>query len=120
MAAIQDNGTEGQGEKGSPGDVVGLREADQEMFTHYPVATGSTPGEEAELLPTLYPQRERQAPSYYSPGSAETAIALVMTNISQLEPSTVEEALNRTDADDWKAAIDSELQSLQKAWNLVY
>lgn len=90
----------------------------QDLLTYYPVH-GSEKDE--DNAPRRYPQRERQAPSLYTPGSAKSPRVLSMKGASLLEPLTVEEALRSADASQWKAAIDSELSSLRKhgTWEVV-
>ena len=67
-----------------------------------------------------YPRRERKQTSFYNPGSANTAKYSKNSHNTEL-PSTVKEALGMYDGDEWKKAIDSELESLGKhhTWKVV-
>ena len=103
----------------------------QELLTHYPRApsteeNSSTHSEERnrpdeETLGTRYPRRDRKAPEFYSPSSANIGRALVMTHSDTEPPTTVEEALSQPEGDKWKAAIESELNSLKRheTWEVV-
>lgn len=63
-----------------------------------------------------YPSRNHRSPQYYTPGQVNVANA-----IDEKEPDGIEEALSGGESTEWKAAVISELKSLQKhgTWRIV-
>ena len=61
----------------------------------------------AKSSESKYPQRERERTEFYQPESSYLAELYS-------EPTTVKESMNGNEADCWKDAIDSELQSLRQ------
>ena len=60
-----------------------------------------------------YLQRDRRAPSFFSPGSANIANSFAGINDALPDPSSIQEAMEREDAVNCKEAIESELESLR-------
>lgn len=128
--ADQNEEESGQGPAGHEMQDTGIPDAGQlDILTYYPGTGIDAQVEEqdaeeqdsVEGASSRYPQRERKAPSYYTPGSAKTAQDLQILEFAQPEPITVKEALACEDADDWKEAINAELKSLGKhdTWEIV-
>ena len=68
-----------------------------------------------------YPQRDRHAPSFFTPGSAKISDAFAGIDDALPDRSSIHEALEREDAVKWKEAIESELESPRKhgTWEAV-
>ena len=109
----------------------------REKLTHYP-PSASPPelpdtGQDVENVnhgsgevspPTAeprYPRREHRSPAYFKPTSAKLTRALATMTDRPKVPSTIKEAFVQHDAADWRAAVNSELESLRQheTWEIV-
>ena len=97
-----------------------------EALTYYPekLDVNSNDCEESEGADQSgqprYPRRERRPPLPYSP-QANVASAFAMMDATEVETSTVKQALAGEGAAFWRAAIESELKSLSQhdTWEVV-
>ena len=99
----------------APENEDAIEEDNEEALTHYPpenqdavLAEEPKSSSDQEHTASRYPQRQRSQPNYYDPSKAN--VASVHT---ACEPTTVHEALSGEEGDQWRAAINSEVSSLE-------
>lgn len=87
----------------------------EELLTDYPDT-------QREGKVSRYPQSNRRASEYYSPDTGMAAKEEILTDNFESDPETLEDALGSPDAEQCKAALSSELESLMKhrTWEVVF
>lgn len=83
--------------------------------------TDSSSGGEDEPSGSRYPQRERRQPVRFSPAAAAPDIAARATAVAAVEePATHQEAMRSPHAQQWREAMDAEMESLHAngTWEL--